>query len=166
MKSSRLVIAVASAFLVLLVPAVAQSVAVQATIPFNFSVGTQAMKAGDYRVSFEGRGGQMWISRVGAGDAITALTNAVGGGQTPERLPKLVFHRYGDHYFLSEVWTGGGTYRGRQLMISSTEREYARAKKSGSTTVLAARRILVLPSTVLASPFYHDDPFSHQTSRS
>jgi len=137
MKSSRLMIAVASAFLVLLVPAVAQSVAVQATIPFNFSVGTQAMMAGDYRVSVDGWG-QMWISRLRNGGATTAPTNAIGGGQTQDRPPELVFNRYGDHYFLSEVWTGG-TYRGHQLMISSTERDYARGAKVESTTVVATR---------------------------
>jgi hypothetical protein len=135
MKSSKLMIAVA--LLVLVVPAVAQSVAVQATVPFNFNVGAQAMPAGEYRVTFDGRE-QMWISRVGIGGATTALTNATGGGQTQGWPPKLIFKRYGDHYFLSEVWTGG-THYGRQLMISSTERGYARAAKSQPSTVVARR---------------------------
>jgi len=136
MKSLKLMIAVVSAFLILLVPAVAQTVAVQATIPFNFSVGTQAMAAGDYRVSFD-RWGHLWISQVGAAGAITTLTNSIGGeSQYPP--PKLVFHRYGERYFLSEVWTGG-TSRGNQLMVSSTERESARAAKVASTTVVATR---------------------------
>ena len=137
MKSSKLMIAVTGAFLLLLVPALAQTVAVQATIPFSFSVGTHAMPAGDYAVSLDGWG-QLRISRVGVPGAATASTSAVGGNPTQDPPPKLIFNRYGNRYFLSEVWTGG-TSQGHQLMISSTEREYARATKTESTTVLATR---------------------------
>ena len=135
MKSSRVMIAVA--LLVLVVPASAQKLSVQARVPFNFNVGAQAMPAGDYQVSIDGWG-QMRLSRVRMGNATAALTNAIGGGQTQDRLPMLVFNRYGDHYFLSEVWTGG-TYRGHQLMISSTERDYARGAKVESTSIVATR---------------------------
>ncbi len=34
---------------------------------------------------------------------------------------KLVFHRYGQNYFLSEVWSGGES-TGRQLLKSKQER--------------------------------------------
>jgi hypothetical protein len=131
MKRSGVVIAVA--LLVLVIPAIAQTADLQATVPFAFSVGTQAMPAGNYLLSIDGWG-QMWIRPAGVGEAVTAPTNGVGGGFTQDRPPKLVFNRYGNHYFLSEVWTGG-TYRGHRLMISSTEREYARAMKAEPTTV-------------------------------
>ncbi len=101
MKGSKLMIAVAGAFLLMLVPAFAQTVAVQATIPFNFSVGRQNLPGGEYRVSL-GDWGQLWISRVGVPGATTASTSAVGGGNpTQDPPPKLIFNRYGDRYFLS-----------------------------------------------------------------
>jgi hypothetical protein len=41
-----------------------------------------------------------------------------------ENSSKLVFHRYGDTYFLSEVWVGGDVL-GRALFITKAERELA-----------------------------------------
>jgi len=37
----------------------------------------------------------------------------------------LVFNRYGNDYYLSEVWPAGGS-TGRELLKSHTERELAR----------------------------------------
>ena len=52
---------------------------------------------------------------------------------------KLVFNRYGDHYFLSQVWTAGNS-RGRQLLKSGREREMAQVAKietQGQITLVA-----------------------------
>ena len=38
--------------------------------------------------------------------------------------PRLVFHRYGEQYFLAEIWNGDFT--GRQLMRSSKEKALQR----------------------------------------
>ena len=47
-----------------------------------------------------------------------------GAMRTDSDGTKLVFHRYGDTYFLSEVWVTGTT-TGRQLFRSRAERELA-----------------------------------------
>ena len=43
----------------------------------------------------------------------------------PADKTKLVFNRYGNHYFLSEIWVNGAT-RGRQLPKTSREKELAK----------------------------------------
>ncbi len=52
---------------------------------------------------------------------------------------KLVFHRYGNRYFLSEIWESA-TGSGRQLSPSAAEREMlARAGSYETETVLARK---------------------------
>jgi hypothetical protein len=43
----------------------------------------------------------------------------------PANKTKLVFNRYGDQYFLSEIWVEGAT-RGRELPKTGREKEMAR----------------------------------------
>jgi hypothetical protein len=43
----------------------------------------------------------------------------------PMRIGSLVFHRYGDEYFLSEIWPAGSS-TGRGLPKSRAERELKR----------------------------------------
>jgi hypothetical protein len=55
---------------------------------------------------------------------------------------KLVFNRYGDHYFLSQIWEAGDN-AGRELMKSREERQLERelAKTSnGPEKVAIVRR--------------------------
>jgi hypothetical protein len=49
---------------------------------------------------------------------------------------KLVFNRYGDRYFLSQVWTEGNS-RGRQLLKSAREKEMAQIETQGQVTLVA-----------------------------
>jgi hypothetical protein len=48
----------------------------------------------------------------------------VRANQTQEET-KLVFHKYGDQYFLSQIWTPGGN-TGRELLMPRFERELAK----------------------------------------
>jgi hypothetical protein len=98
-----------------------------ANIPFDFSVVDKKLPAGEY-----------WISRakLSNGDLIMQITSTDGHTNVNrltiptvrvEAMSKgsLVFHRYGDDYFLSEVWPAGGL-TGRKLPKSHAERELAR----------------------------------------
>jgi hypothetical protein len=54
--------------------------------------------------------------------------------------PKLVFHRYGDQYFLASISTGSD---GRDLPVSRQERELTKAAGSAGlrrTEILLAKR--------------------------
>ena len=52
---------------------------------------------------------------------VTRLTFAVTT-RDPQDKARLVFHRYGNEYFLSEIWPAGGA-TGRELPKSRPERE-------------------------------------------
>ena len=90
---------------------------VNASVPFEFIVGDKTLAAADYRI--DTIGDALAICSVGAKDKVIRLANAT----TPkERKPaRLVFHRYGNTYFLSEVWEGGDRI-GRRLVESRQER--------------------------------------------
>ena len=134
MKSSKLMIAVV---VLVLVPSVlAQTGTIRATMPFDFNVGPQTMAAGEYRVIVDHttlRVAPMNAQGVNCG-SFSYITPALNQDVSP----KMVFHRYGNRYFLAEVWTGD-VNRGHKLTVSSTEHEYARVSKAESTTVVATR---------------------------
>jgi hypothetical protein len=48
--------------------------------------------------------------------------------------PVLVFHKYGNNYFLSEIWAGDS--RGRQLFKSAREKELASEVTGSEVAVL------------------------------
>ena len=57
------------------------------------------------------------------------------GKETADRL-KLIFHRYGAHYYVSEIWTPG--YKtGRTIQPRASELEMAKNEKPQRVTVYA-----------------------------
>ena len=104
-----------------LVSAHAQSRSVVADVPFEFTVGGKALKAGEYSVrAFASNGNALLISNQESNDSAIRMTNTIEARILPKQ-GKLVFHRYGQRYFLSEVWTAGQR-TGRQLLKSDEER--------------------------------------------
>ena len=112
----------AVALMAALVSAHAQSTSqVVADIPFEFAVGGKLLKAGEYSVGgFTGTGATVLIRSWDSRGSAFRLTNAIQATNVPEK-SKLVFHRYGQRYFLSEVWAPG-QQTGRQLVKSAEER--------------------------------------------
>jgi len=106
------------------VSANAQSARVStARIPFEFNVGDKALPAGQYLVKTITESGEaVMISNDNGGSV--RLTHSIRSSKTPAR-GKLVFHRYGDTYYLSEVWNKG-EMTGRQLFRSKQERNIER----------------------------------------
>lgn len=89
-------------------------------VPFDFSLNHKAMAAGKYEV--ESISDQLAaIRNVDTGDAeifIKAIhVRAVKSGNA-----RLVFDKYGDQYFLHEVWDGNSN-TGIQLLPSRREKE-------------------------------------------
>ena len=58
-------------------------------------------------------------------DAAKAITSWNMIGQSDSKPPRLVFHRYGDLYFLSQVWTGDGSL-GHGFAVTQREKELER----------------------------------------
>ena len=93
-----------------------------AKIPFKFSVGNKVLPAGEYTVS-QMTPDTLVIRNVDFSASDIVLTIPTRAGTTPNE-SELVFNRYGDQYFLSEVWMRGndtghelGKPRGEQKLI-------------------------------------------------
>lgn len=98
---------------------------VVADIPFSFVVGDKVMAAGQYSVkAFSQAGDALLISERDTKESIIRLTNMLDADPNNTRA-RLVFHRYGQHYFLAEVWSGGDN-DGRNLLRSRQERAIER----------------------------------------
>jgi len=109
----------------------AQSSRQVANIPFDFVVGSEELQAGEYRVeTVSSTGMAMKIS--GEHQGVYRLSSTITASRRAEK-GKLVFHRYGNRYFLAEIWTPGESV-GRELLKSkdekAVERELAAAKSS------------------------------------
>ena len=109
-------------------PAKAQSLQypLRANIPFDFTVGNEKLPAGKY--SFQRAqpdAGDMIIQITGKEHSIISRSTVPVITFTPKDRSTLVFHKYGDQYFLVQVWpAAAGT--GRELIKSRAEREAQR----------------------------------------
>ena len=95
--------------------------AVTADIPFDFIVGSKTLPSGRYTMSWvfsDGQGLRI-ISHAGNAAAFR-LTNAVSEKSDYPK-PRMVFRRYGQQYFLTQVWSGDS--HGRQLRPGKKERD-------------------------------------------
>jgi len=107
-QSSRIAITV-SLFALLCAGAQAQSSnnPVKFRVPFDFNVGPDTLPAGDYLVSYASRDTDspavIISSRDGRASRVLQMT-PVGSGKS-RASARLVFNRYGERYFLSQVWT-------------------------------------------------------------
>ena len=95
-------------------------------IKFNFIVGGKTLPAGEYIVEPNRTDSHnVWLVQNKEGNASALFTTMpVRANQTQEET-KLVFHKYGDQYFLSQIWTPGGN-TGRELLMPRLERELAK----------------------------------------
>ena len=125
-----LVVGLASA--TTLVSANGQSTSVvNADIPFDFIVGNKTLPAGKYAVNSATNDGHALniSSREGNSSALVLTNDAVE--MSKKRIARMVFHRYGQQYFLAQVWTGESY--GRQLMESKRERNLRRELASNAS---------------------------------
>ena len=98
-----------------------------ANIPFDFSVAGKKLPAGKYWINRAQQGNGDMVVQISSTDGhsnITRLTIPVVARNAMSK-GSLVFHRYGDEYFLSEIWPAGGL-TGRELRKTRAERELER----------------------------------------
>jgi hypothetical protein len=102
---------------------------VYAQIPFDFVVGDKTMSAGKYLVSSQMQDRTaLLVQNIKAKDHAIRLTNPVENRRNNSNT-RLVFHRYGQTYFLAEVWQGGDS-TGWSLHASKAERALQRQQAS------------------------------------
>jgi hypothetical protein len=109
------------------------------TIPFEFTIRDKALPSGEYivRRSVSERPETLTISRVDGSSGEYVLTSAVQTN-SPRAESMLVFHSYGERYFLTQVWSAGDS-AGRELPKTTRERELAKNAVTRQTVTLAAR---------------------------
>jgi len=97
----------------------------EAKIPFDFSVGDKTFPAGVYNVTRVNQEKIMLrLSSEDGGEATHVITIPVQAKESPKS-GKLIFRRYGETYFLSQIWESDDI-QGRQLLKSRTERSVER----------------------------------------
>lgn len=101
-------------------PAAAKSVdGMKAQVPFDFHVGERLVRAGDYTIKSVTSDEQL-LSIIGSKDSASTTTNSGTERGNGEGRARLVFHKYGDQYFLVAVWGADST--GRTLSETKHER--------------------------------------------
>jgi hypothetical protein len=112
-------------------------------IPFDFTVKGKTLPAGEYIVSrgnLTDKTGLTLQRRDGKANAIV-VTMSIEAREN-QKESRLVFNRYGEHYFLSQVWTSGDSL-GRELFKTNQERsiesELAKSNGKPETVAIMAR---------------------------
>ena len=121
MKKQVLRIVVGAVALLAALAAVAQNSSgkVLVNVPFEFVVGSQHMPPGRYMVTSAANGFLQIHDTEVADNQMFLPVNSIYSNSPKDA--KLVFHRYGDTYFLAEVWNGGAI--GREVLKSKAEKE-------------------------------------------
>jgi len=115
----------------------AQSAKLTADVPFQFVVNNQTLPAGPYHVDVFTNISVVKIQPED-GRPIALMANNTSSWD-PQKVSKLVFHRYGNRYFLAEIWTRGSD-SGRQIAPTNLERELKAQKSMPRSQVLVAMR--------------------------
>jgi hypothetical protein len=94
----------------------AQSAA-RANVPFAFKVGTTQMPAGTYAIQSNHGSNVVMVRNVRTGTSALAL----GRQEFPsKKTDKLIFHRYGNQYFLTEILGSQGS---QAMVLPATKQE-------------------------------------------
>ncbi len=88
--------------------AVAQDRQVKATVPFNFTVNNSWLPAGTYTIGSNSDTPNLLSIRDRA-KSVHILAMGLTDPRDSEKVGKLVFHRYGNQYFLSEIRCGSAS---------------------------------------------------------
>ncbi len=103
--------------------AYAQKTTATVNIPFTFTVDDARMPAGEYIISSTSER-VVTLQLVGGHEAKTTMTNN-GSATKSDGRAKLVFHKYGNAYFLAAAWLPNSDHA-REFYASPNEIQVAR----------------------------------------
>ena len=102
-----------------------------AQIPFAFNIGNMALPAGEYEVTCTNPASSTKILLFREKNGGTSvLIQTIDTLAPVPVIAKLVFHRYGDRYFLSQAWMDGE--RTGLLMARSRDEKNVQRRMSGT----------------------------------
>ena len=108
----------------------------EVTIPFDFSAGKANLKAGRYTITRLAGAAISIRSADGKTAGLVSAQLAIGSRDFKAG-ERLVCNKYGDRYFLSQVWLGADN--GRQLFMSGAETKLARDYRLAATNAKTER---------------------------
>jgi len=113
----------------------AQSMDMQANVPFDFRIGNAVLPSGEYSIHHVNN--ILFVSQKnGAHKSAMVFTVGTDRPKTASAKGTLRFNRYGDSYYLSQVWTPD-TETARAPLKSPRERELASHIGLASTASVA-----------------------------
>ena len=109
-------------------------------VPFDFTIVDTHLAAGQYTIVQASPQANPRALMVRNQDGIVrALSMGIRLESLKVNEPKLVFRKYGNKYFLAEVWLSTGD-AGTEIRKGSHERELAQTKTTAETVIVAALR--------------------------
>lgn len=113
---------------------------VHVDVPFAFTAGKVTLPAGEYVVKIAAVDrSSLLIQRINTNASIYVPSFSAEKSGLPSEC-KLVFHRYGERYFLWQVWNAGSAI-GRELPKSDQEKEQLMARQNAPQEVTIAARL-------------------------
>ena len=109
---------------------------VKVNIPFDFSAGKSSFSAGEYRIDAISQLGDLAIA--GRASSAKLVSSHPIQSASPSSSTKLVFNKYGDRYFLSQIWVEGDD-RGRELPQTREEKELASNASPNPVVIMAQK---------------------------
>ena len=114
-------------------------------IPFSFTAGKMTLPAGEYRIQEKAIGSPvLLIQRADLSVAEFVMSDVADTNGKPAEQSKVVLHRYGQRYFLAQVWTAGNS-RGIELPESVKEKEQALAAHNQRPEEITIVARLIIP---------------------
>ena len=119
-----------------------------ANIPFDFSVGGEKLPAGKYWINRAQQSNGDTVVQIRSTDLQSNLVRFTIPvlASTPAKNSSLVFRRYGDEYFLAEIWPMGSE-TGRELPKTRAERELARKVQDSGVAAVNAPDVKTITIT-------------------
>lgn len=125
MKRHALTVASLLSLLLVAGSAVAQTNTIRANVPFSFTIGEKTVPSGSYMIGRLGRSPQLVLLQTEDGKRCMIVGSNSAENHNGANKTKLVFNRYKDQYFLSEIWIQGAT-TGRRIPRTRREKDLAR----------------------------------------
>ncbi len=127
---------------------------IRAKIPFDFNVGEKKLPAGDYTFSRLSGFSDNKAMLVSSADARAHVFQSTFEARILKAKDDstLVFHKYGDQYFLKQVFSGGEE-EGNQLPESRSERTIRRQLAQSQQSNMSGKVMRVETVDIVASLF-------------
>src|SRR5262245_21512914 len=117
----------------------AQKTEFKANVPFDFIVNGSTFPAGEYSFQSVDLLGKVLSIRGASSETQGMIVSSDKRSREPSQQTKLVFHRYGNQYFLAEVWLRGNPM-GRTVPECPLEKEVATTSRMREVALSTARR--------------------------